>query len=237
MGALAPLVAVVLVAEFGQYWPEAVRGSHAIGEVVRNLAYALIGALIFNWIIVELPERRRRRAAYEYNKVAMEVLITVGAASIAEYRHLHPAGPAALDAWRRESVAGCARAIAALNPLYFGPERAGMLQTIIFGVRTALDGMKGVQLLLDADVAHALALFPSDVGLNQLQVTRDNRGHVPPERDAHIVWELLEGSRRLYRALRRNVPEMSLNLGQSVLSDGTVVEALEADLLRPGDLK
>ena len=236
MSALIPLVAVVLVVEFGQYWPETVRGGHAVGEVVRNLAYALIGALIFNWIIVELPERRRRRAAYEYNKLAMETLITVGAAPIAEYRHLHPAGLTALDSWRRESVSDCAQAIAKANPLYFGPQRAGMLETLILAVRTALDGMKTAQLLLDADVAHALALFPSNVGLNQLQVARDERGHMPWERDAHIVWELLEGSRRLYRALRRNVPEMSFSIGQSVLSDGTVVEASEADLLRPGDL-
>lgn len=60
MHGLLPLSAVALGIEIGQYWSEWFPGAHAIGEYVRNLAYALIGALIFNWLIVEIPARRRR---------------------------------------------------------------------------------------------------------------------------------------------------------------------------------
>ncbi|RHW46379.1 hypothetical protein D1832_06005 [Dermacoccus abyssi] len=45
-----------------QRWHELFPGAHAVGEVVRNLAYALLGAVIFERIIVEMPARRRRKS-------------------------------------------------------------------------------------------------------------------------------------------------------------------------------
>jgi hypothetical protein len=119
--------------------------------------------------------------------------------------------------------------------MYFGPQRAGLLANGIHGVQVTLDGMKASQFFFDADVAHALALFPGTVGLRQLQVARDASGFIPWQRDAHIVWELLEASRRLYPALRRSVPDISFSLGLSQLSDGTVLQSQESDVLRPVD--
>ena len=45
--ALLYLSAVALGVEFAQYVPEYFYGGHALGEIVRNLAYALIGAVVF----------------------------------------------------------------------------------------------------------------------------------------------------------------------------------------------
>lgn len=102
------------------------------------------------------------------------------------------------------------------------------------GAQVTLDGMKSSTYFFDPDVAHALALFPGTVGLNQLQVTQDANGFIPWERDAHIVWELLEASRRLYPALRRHVPEISFNIGLVELTDGTKIYSQDSDLL-PAD--
>jgi hypothetical protein len=233
MRALIPLVLIALAIELAQYQPEVVRGGHAMGELVRNLAYALIGALLFNWLIVEIPARRRRRAAYEYHKLDFETLLMLGPASIAEYRRFRPKDAPELDAWSKKSVFECAKQIAEHLPIYFGPQHVARLAHGIQGIQVTLDGMKSSQFFFDPDVAHALALFPGTVGLNQLQVTRDDRGFIPWQRDAHIVWELLEASRRLYPALRRNVPDIEFSLGFSQLGDGTALHSQESDVLPP----
>jgi len=233
MRALIPLLVVALMIELGQYRHELIPGGHAVGELVRNLTYALMGALVFHWLIVEIPERRRRRAAYEYNRLGFETLLTAGAALIAQYRHFQPPGEAEFDAWSQRSISARAKAIATHTPLYFGAQRADLLENVIYGVQVTLDGIKSAQIFFDPDVAHALALFPGTVGLRQLQVLRDPGGSISWQRDSHIVWELLEASRRLYPALRRSVPDISFNLGQSELTDGTVVHSRESDVLKP----
>jgi hypothetical protein len=53
--ALLYLSAVAFGVELAQYVPEYFPGGHALGEIVRNLAYALIGAVVFQWLVVELP--------------------------------------------------------------------------------------------------------------------------------------------------------------------------------------
>jgi hypothetical protein len=97
-----------------------------------------------------------------------------------------------------------------------------------------LDGMRSSTFFFDPDVAHALALFPGTVGVRQLQITQDSSGFIPWQRDAHIVWELLEASRRLYPALRRHIPDISCIIGLVTLTDGTNLFSQESDLLPPG---
>lgn len=233
MRGLVPLLLLALGIELGQYWTELFPGGHAIGEFVRNLAYALIGALIFNWLIVEIPARRRRRAAYEYHKLDFETLLGLGPACIAQYRHFNPPGAPVLDSWDKKSVWECAKRTAEHQPLHFAPQRAQLLAVSFQGVQMTLDGMKSSTFFFDPDVAHALALFPGTVGVRQLQVTQDNNGFIPWQRDAHIVWELLEASRRLYPALRRHVPDISFSIGLMTLGDGTNLFSQESDLLPP----
>lgn len=235
MRSLLPLILLAAGIEIAQYWPERVAGGHASGEIVRNLAYALIGALIFQWIIVEMPERRRRRAAYEFNRLAFEVLVSTGASLIAIYRHARPPGAPELDSWSEESVAARASAIAAHSPEAFGNQRANTLRHVILGVQLALDGMRVAQSYFDADVAHALALFPGSVGIRQLQVLPTPDGSIHWGNDARIVWELIEAGRRLYPALRSNVPYISFHIGVAELDDGTKVFAQESDLIAAPD--
>lgn len=231
MRALIPLSLIALAIELAQYRQEWILGGHAIGELVRNLAYALIGALVFNWLIVEIPQRRRRRAAYAYHRLHFEVLIGTGPGLLAQYRFFQPPGEPALDSWSQNSVFQRAKVIEGRMPVLLGPQRANLLANSIIGIQAALDGMRSSQFFFDPDVAHALGLFPGTVGLNQLQVATGPNGHVPSTRDAHIVWELLEASRRLYSALRRNVPDISFHLGQTPLGGNT----RESDLLPPAE--
>lgn len=63
--ALVVLVPTALAIEFAQYHPEVVPGGHAVSELIRNITYGVIAAIIFEWLIVELPARRRRQATYE----------------------------------------------------------------------------------------------------------------------------------------------------------------------------
>lgn len=229
---LAPLICIALGIEIAQYWPEFLPGAHAVAEFSRNVAYGLIGAIVFSWIIVEVPARRRRRAAYEFNKVAFEWLLTLGPSLLQVYRAGHPSGQGAVDIWDRKSVSDCAQAIARVQPAFF-VEQARTLRTGIDGIQLALDGIGRVQSSLDPDVAHAIGLFPGKVGLVQLlQIDSDGKGGMTPGRHAHIAWELAEGARRLYVALRKSVRYVDFNLGSVELPDGTVLRNRASDFVR-----
>lgn len=229
---LTPLCCIALGIEIAQYWPEFVPGAHAVAEFFRNVAYGLIGAVVFSWIIVEIPARRRRRVAYEFNKLAFEWLLTIGPSLLQVYRAGHPSGREAVDIWDRKSVSDCAQAIARTQPGFY-VEQARTLRTGIDGVQLALDGIGRVQGSLDPDVAHAIGLFPGKVGLVQLlQIDSDGNGGMSPGRHAHITWELAEGARRLYAALRKSVPYVDFNIGLVELSDGTVLRNEESDFVR-----
>ena len=103
------------------------------------------------------------------------------------------------------------------------------------GVQVALEGMEGARYFFDPDVSHALALYPSTKGFQQLQIRTDATGAIPWERDAHIVWELLEASRRLYAALQSNAPylEFDVAAGHMEMSDGSRVNVRVSDLVKP----
>lgn len=176
--ALGPLSAVALTFEVGQYWTEMFPGAHAFGEFVRNVAYALIGAVVFNWVIVEIPERRRRRSAYELNWLGLDLLVKLGPTLVASYRAALPGREDELNAWSKESIQGRAQLLGAPPAIFFGPSRVGLLNSSVLGVQLALDGMDSARFFFDPDVSHALALYPATKGYRQLQVISDGTGAI-----------------------------------------------------------
>ena len=217
---LAALSLAALTIEVCQQWPEFFVPGHAVGEFIRNLAYALIGAVLFNWILIELPAARRRHVAYLRHFLAFQVLVQSGPLMLAWFRlvakRLGMEG-LSLDAWSRESLENFIRAIYEKHPDAVGAERRQMLAVAILGVQTSLDGLEAATYFMDADVAAALAHFPAAKGMNQLQPPEATDPQ-PWKRDAHITWELLEASRRLYEAFRDCAPDVDLKVEGGIVS-------------------
>ncbi len=200
--ALPLLLVIALSVELGQYAQEFFPGAHALGEVVRNLAYALVGAVVFYWLVVEVPAARRQRASYAFNRMSVQVLLIVGPGLLRPYQQAAEQLGHELDLWDESSLKNLATRIATVAPGFFGPERCGLLQsTAEIGVPRALAELSRSASYLDPDVAHALSHFPIQDGLTVLQVTRTQSGGVEPGQDAHITWSLLEAARRLYPVL------------------------------------
>lgn len=205
---------MALAIELCQYWPEFFFGGHAVGEFIRNLAYALVGAVLFNWILIEIPSQRRRRLAYARHQLGFQILVSMGPAMLAWYRgaaEIRGAAERNPDAWDRSNLEACVRSIFEQAPVNFGEERRRGLATQIMSVQVTLDGMEAASYFFDPDVAMALALFPGTKGLNQLQPPEPNDPN-PWRRDVHIAWELLHASRQLYEALQVHAPDLELNV-------------------------
>ena len=136
---------VALMIEVCQQWPEFYFPGHAVGEFVRNLAYALIGAVVFNWILIELPAQRRRRLAYSRHHQGLQFLVQMGPFMLAWYRagaKLVGVAERSPDAWNRLSIEKCARSIYEKSPASFGPERRQLLSVNISAIQLTLDGME-----------------------------------------------------------------------------------------------
>lgn len=231
---IAVLSTIAFVIGLAQQWPEVFFGGHAVGQFVRNLAYALVGAVVFNWILVEIPAGRRKLLAYKRHEPALDYLVKFGPSLLAGYRGAAEKMNAAHsdpDAWDRESIMRCARSIYEVAPIYFGEERRRFLAIGIRGTQEFLDGMEPASYFLDLDVAVALALFPAERGLHQLQPPPSDLPD-PWQRDAHIVWELLEASRSLYAALQECAPHIQIQVeqGNTLFPDGTTYFARLSDV-------
>lgn len=223
---VAGLCALALFIELAQEWPEFIWGAHAVGEVIGNLVYAMIGALLFHWLVVRLPEERRQRAAYEGHRMALQFLATVGAMKIQEYRlELAARGSGVqVDAWDRRSVFEAAEAIAELDTqFFFASSHFQVLGHTITAVQESLDGMAPSMSFFDPDVTHALGLFPGKRGIEQLQIPERGTSMDPEglqhlvNRSAHIAWELLEGGRRLVDALDNGAPDLDFELEKATI--------------------
>lgn len=200
---LSAMLGFVFAVELARYVPEFVPGGAAVGEVLRNLAYALIGATLFHWLIVELPARRRRRRSYEFHHFAFTNLLVWAPGLLVVYQDGAPKVGKKLDAWDKMSLIEVARAMDAYQPEVFGPKRAGLLRNVVeIGVPGILADLASSASYFDEEVNHALSQFPRQHGVtNTLQVTTGGAGHVDPDLDAHVVWTLLEAARRLYSEL------------------------------------
>lgn len=210
--------------EFAQYLPEIFPGGHAVGEIIRNLTYALIAAVIFHWIVVEYPDARRRRNAYGYHALDLQLLACSGLALLYETQHIAKrlGLDAAIDIWDDRAVQRLCRNVWQLAPSVYRQERYKLVRSALLGTTTALEGLNRGGYFFDADVAQAVAHFPGTSGLQQLQLlTADepNQAH----RDGHIVWELLVGGRRIYNSLRACAPHVNLKIEQFhyTAGDGT----------------
>lgn len=87
MGVVHPLVIRVLclaagvgaiAVEFLQGIPELWPGTHAVGEVIRNLGYAFATGYIFYYFLEERPQQRRRRDAYANSERVLTRLVRTG---------------------------------------------------------------------------------------------------------------------------------------------------------------
>ncbi len=159
------LFAIVVTIEVAQYWPEWIVGGHALGEIIRNLSYAVIAAVVFHWIVVEYPERQRRERSYQYHKMAFQFLAGIGLSLLNQARYtstlLGIQKP--LNIWdSREVQKLCADVWRAMPPSMLR-ERYAFLKNALVGVETSLDGVKESVNFFDAEVAQAIAHFPSCV--------------------------------------------------------------------------
>ncbi|QDO89936.1 hypothetical protein FNH13_17705 [Ornithinimicrobium ciconiae] len=208
------------------------------------MTYALIGATIFHWLIVELPARRRRRSTYEFHRQTFQVLLTPGPGLLDPYQTAAAALGYKLDPWNQGDLQRLASKIEqrmeALineggmdpNRTFFGPDRANMFRTVVeLAVPRALSDLSSSATYLDEEVAHALSQFPRQDGMSVLQVTTNERGCIAAARDAHIVWTLLEAARRLYDA-GLDVGAFDRDFFQARVTRGDGVEiALSDDVL------
>lgn len=203
----------VLTLEVAQAWPEIVPGGHVASVFSRSILYSLIAALIFNLVVIEIPRRRRSRIVYRFNEMAFTVLLSSGPTLLTAYREALPRSNGDnFDAWSRESVRDRVRKIADTKPEFFNVKHRRLLMTQVMGVKVAIDGIRPAQAFLGEDVAHALAMFPSDEGVQQLQVQENADGSVPWHSAAHIAWELTVAARRLNSALKKEAPEITVSL-------------------------
>lgn len=201
--ALVLLAGLALAIELAQATPEIVPGGHAIGEVVRNIAYGLIGALLFSWLVVEIPAQARRRSTYAALRMTFQVLLTVGPGLAEQYRTLAPGLtlPKPFDPWDQTSFTEVVDAIKKAGVMEFPPIRAGLLESSVMGIERSLADLAPSISYLDEEVAHALSTFPRQSGISMLQVQKSPSGGVLFHSDVHITWTLLERARELYRAL------------------------------------
>lgn len=202
---LPALLAVALCVEIGQYVPEMFVGAHAIGEVVRNLSYALVGAVVFQWLVVEVPAARRRRATYEFSRMTFQLLLSTGPGLLYQYQKAAEVIHEPLDVWDQGSLRRLAVKLDSLAPDVFGPQRAALLNNAVtLALPRALADLSASASYLDPDVAHAVSQFPRQDGITLLQVQRSASGGVVPHSDVHVTWTLLEAARRLYTALLKS---------------------------------
>lgn len=232
------LLLLAFAIEVAQSWGEWLPGGHAFGELVRNLAYALVGAILFHWMVVKIPEERRQRSAYQAHEMAFQVLVASAGGTLGYFRGLLE-GLADLtgeelsevDAHDRASVWDAAESIGRLAPSAFSSpgDLFGLFRSAITGAQVSLDGLAASTSFFHPDVAHALGTYPATTGLQQLQLP-------PPDADlalrvnrsAHICWNLLEGARRLVAALDEHAPYLDLQI------DGMVAEVVvNGKLYRP----
>lgn len=231
---LLPLLAIVMTVEFAQYAPEFVPGAHAVGEIVSNLCYALIGAIVFHWVIVEIPERRRRKATYEFHRLTFQNLLGAGPGLLAYSQEAARFLGKEFDPWDESSFKAFAK-ILYTEPAARSQERAGMLRSVVeVMMPRALTDLSASTAYLDVDVAHALSQFPRQDGLTMLQIRTTPSGELEPHVDAHITWSLVVAARRLYSALLESgAYDRSVFQASIKAADGTV-NTLSDDILIQG---
>lgn len=232
---VAGLLLLAAAIELLQSVPEVLPSGHAIGEVVRNLAYAIVGALIFQWLVVELPARERRRKTCDFNRQTFEVLLAAGPGLLEPYRQLARLTRQELDVWSQEAI-GKFATTAMATALSSQADRVRLIRVITeTGIPRALSQLSTSVAYMDPEVAHALSMFPRQDGLTTvLQVRETPAGGIEPQQDAHIVWELLEAARRLYRALLDS-DAFDSTIFQAVWSSPTLGDVRIADdvIVRP----
>ncbi|MCG8654339.1 hypothetical protein MF407_01830 [Yimella sp. NH-Cas1] len=227
---IAALLSIALLIEAAQRWEELFPGAHALGEVIRALAYALVGALIFHWLVVQLPERRRARAAYLGHVLAFQTLVGAGVGPLLHYRMWLAAiadnGGRRVDelsAHDRTGLWEAAQLCADALPSYFAADgnHFKVLRSVILGVEVSLDGISPSLSFLHPDVAQALGLFPTSRGVNGLQIPPlGSDRELCINRAAHITWELLQGVQRLAPALAAHAPEIELQVSADLTVHG-----------------
>lgn len=235
---IAGLLLVAATIELAQSVPEVVPGGHGLGEIVRNLSYAIVGALVFQWLVVELPARERRRKTYDFNRQTFEMLLAAGPGLLEPYRQLAKLTGQRLDVWDREAIGRFATTTMAPT-LSTEVDRVRLIRVITeTGIPRALSQLSASVAYIDPEVAHALSMFPRQDGLTTvLQIQETPAGGIDPERDAHIVWELVEAARRLYRSLL-DADAYDSNIFQAVWSSPALgdVRISEDVLVRNDDL-
>lgn len=226
------LLAVAIGIEAAQYSPEVFVGAHGISEVVRNLTYALMGAVIFQWIVIEAPAQQRRRKTYEFCRQSIQLLLTPGPGLLKQYQVLAENVPdLSLDIWDKKSLGELAATAGGIHPAVFGAHRAGLIRTIVdISLPRALAELGPSIAYLDPEVTQALSMFPRKEGISVLEVELTASGGINPARDAYITWSLLESARRLYTALLE-VGAYGPDIFEGAVGDPPNVHQLTPDVL------
>lgn len=78
--------------ELAQSVDELFSGAHELSQVTKNLLYALAGALIFNWLLVDVPRRRVEFRAYTNHFDDLTILATKMPHFVSQARLFTPVG-------------------------------------------------------------------------------------------------------------------------------------------------
>ncbi|MBD5830952.1 hypothetical protein [Janibacter melonis] len=221
------LLFLAFTIEVAQAWSEWLPGGHAVGEIVRNLAYALVGALLFNWLVVKIPDERRQRSAYQSHEMAFKVLVLSAVGPLGYFRGLLEGIGDALgedlgevDAHDKARIWAAAETLRWHAPQVFSDhsDMFGTFGSAVMGAQVSLEGLAASTSFFHPDVAHALGTYPATTGLQQLQLPpADADLDLRVNRSAHIVWHLLEGGRRLVAALDEHAPYLDLEIDEMVI--------------------
>jgi hypothetical protein len=210
-------------------------GAHALSEYVRNLAYAIIGALVFHWVLVQVPEERRRRLTYESREQVFQLLVQAPASLVELIRLMARQAKlpeAEIDSWDRRSLRSCLESLDRDNAAHLR-STVPLLTTILGSLQLSLDTLESSAPFVHEDVAQALALYPATKGLHQVQPPPPDMAFTA-NRWEHVTWELLEAARRLQFALREDAPYLDLKIegGQVALATGETSNPKLSDVER-----
>ncbi|WP_143311046.1 hypothetical protein [Cellulosimicrobium aquatile] len=221
---------VSVLVELLQAVPEIAPFGHEFGEVARNLGYGIAAAFAFNWIMIEVPERRDRERVLASYWWSLNYLAVAGAILLAKYRNEAPEGP-----WDTQTEAGMKGFLRNLDLIETWEPRSD--------IRVLHDGVRGVQsdpfagtaVLRDID-AHGRLLEPF---LHRLHPEVSDAVaaliHLPDRismepvfmrqgtLDAEFgrIWELVSLSRDVRSALLKHVPNRSLVVPQIMAATPT----------------
>ena len=221
--------------------PEALPFGHELGEIIRNLGYGIAAAFAFNWIIVDIPQRRHRERVIAAYWWSLNYLAIAGAILLASYRDSAPGDNYTTQTKEqlREFLSEVDLVEAVTPPSSVRVSSGGVnyVWSDPFARSLVLRDVEAHGRLLSpflhrlppevADAAATLINFPARLSLDPI-------ARPPGKLDAEVerIWEFVRLSRDVRRVLVQQIPERQITLPR-ILS---AIPTQHAGQIRPEDL-